>query len=53
MLKIWVETQNEFASGLKNGRYVVAENAGHFIYRDQPDLVVNEIKAAVERARAR
>lgn len=46
-LGVWQQTQSAFAQRLKKGRYVVAQNSGHFIYRDEEDLVLQEIRAVV------
>lgn len=51
--EVWLDVQREFAAGLVNGRYVVAEGSGHFIHQDDPELVVTEIRRMVEQIRAR
>jgi pimeloyl-ACP methyl ester carboxylesterase len=35
-----------------SGRYLVVEGAGHFVYRDAPDVVINEIKHLLGATRA-
>ncbi len=34
-----------------DGTLVVEMDAGHFVHRDRPDLVVNQIRQMVEAAR--
>lgn len=51
MLSIWQDVQRNFASRLANGRFVLAEQSGHSIHVDQPDLLLDEIRAMVERVR--
>ncbi len=45
--RIWLRVQEAFASSLANGRYVVAEGAGHYIHRDDPELAVQVIRDMV------
>jgi pimeloyl-ACP methyl ester carboxylesterase len=50
--------QNARVIGLRqwthgSGRYLVVEGAGHFVHRDAPDVVVNEIKSLIDGSRAR
>jgi pimeloyl-ACP methyl ester carboxylesterase len=35
-----------------SGRYLLVDGAGHFVHRDAPDVVVNEIKRLVDGSRA-
>lgn len=51
--RIWRELQESIASRLPRGRLIVAERSGHFIQRDQPDLVVDAIRQVTEAARER
>ncbi len=48
-----VGDQGDFSRLSRNSVLVVAEKSGHFIERDQPDLVVEAIRATVEAARTR
>jgi pimeloyl-ACP methyl ester carboxylesterase len=41
---IWLEAQRDFAESVKRGRYVVASGSGHYIQKDRPILVTEEIK---------
>lgn len=43
--------QEEQAAQSSNGRRVVAENAGHMIHHDRPDLVIAAIRQVVEAVR--
>ncbi len=36
----------------RSGRYLVVEGAGHFVYRDAPDVVITEIQRLIDSARA-
>lgn len=46
-----IDEQQRFAAAARNARYVKATLSRHDIQRDQPDLVIDEILAMVERAR--
>ena len=41
----WQQMQIEIAGLSRKGRRVVANQAGHMIHHEQPDLVVHEIRA--------
>jgi pimeloyl-ACP methyl ester carboxylesterase len=47
--KIWLEEQKEMVHLSSKSRFVIAEESGHDIAIDQPELVVNEIRALIER----
>jgi pimeloyl-ACP methyl ester carboxylesterase len=49
--KAWREGQEALAKSTPQGKLIVAEQSGHFIHTDQPDLVVASIKEVVEKAR--
>jgi pimeloyl-ACP methyl ester carboxylesterase len=49
-LALWQESQRLFASAVKNGRFLIAEKSGHIVHRDEPELVLSEIRSVVERA---
>lgn len=49
--EIWKELQADLASRSSNGKQIVAEKAGHFIYADEPELVLDAIRRLVEAAR--
>ena len=41
----------ELARRSSRGRQIIAEKSGHYIQRDQPELVVDAIRAVVEEAK--
>ena len=45
--------ERDLASRSPLGKFLVAEKSGHFIHRDQPDLVIQAIRSVVESARNR
>jgi len=45
--------ERDFAGRSTNGKFLVAEKSGHFIHRDQPDLVIQAIHDVVESAKTR
>ncbi|MDH3217137.1 MAG: alpha/beta hydrolase [Candidatus Krumholzibacteria bacterium] len=49
--ELWLSVQSEFASALSNGRYVRAAGCGHYVHRDDPELVIGEIRDLVVRVR--
>ena len=52
-LQAQTEMQQSLARLLPDGKHIIAENSGHFIQRDRPDLVVEAIRMVVEAARQR
>jgi pimeloyl-ACP methyl ester carboxylesterase len=44
----WQATQSELVSLSSEGKQVIAEQSGHFIQLDQPDLVIDAIQEVVE-----
>jgi pimeloyl-ACP methyl ester carboxylesterase len=50
--ELWLEVQRDFASRLANGRFVLAEGTGHYIHRDDPDLVIREVSYIIDLVRA-
>jgi pimeloyl-ACP methyl ester carboxylesterase len=48
----WLELQHELARLSDDCVHIIADHAGHFVHHDDPDLVVNALRDAVERARA-
>lgn len=48
---LWLEHQRAFADAAANGRYVAAQRASHYVHRQRPGLVADEILRLVERAR--
>jgi pimeloyl-ACP methyl ester carboxylesterase len=49
--KAWREGQEALANSTPQGRLIVAEQSGHFIHTDQPDLVIASIREVIEKAR--
>ena len=45
--------ERDLASRSSDAKFLVAEKSGHFIHRDQPDLVVQAIRTVVDSARSR
>ena len=48
--RLWRELQTDLASLIPTGRLVVAEESGHFIQIDQPELVVEAIDEVLRTA---
>jgi pimeloyl-ACP methyl ester carboxylesterase len=48
---LWLPLQEDLAALVPGGRLVVAEESGHFIPGDQPDLVIAAIRQVVEAVR--
>jgi pimeloyl-ACP methyl ester carboxylesterase len=48
----WRELQGELAALSSRGRLVVAENAGHMVHHERPDVVVDAIRDVVEGVRS-
>ena len=49
----WQEMQREIAAMSTRGKQVIAEESGHMIHHQQPDLVVQHIRQMVEAVRNR
>jgi hypothetical protein len=43
----WLELQADLASRSSNGKHIIAENSGHYIQFDEPDLVIDSIRQVV------
>lgn len=41
--EVWQKTQRDFMDGLDHGRFVIAEQSGHYVHHDEPALVVEEV----------
>jgi len=50
---VWQELQGQLATGSPDGMLWRAARSGHYIQRDEPDLVVAAIRRVVDTARAR
>jgi pimeloyl-ACP methyl ester carboxylesterase len=53
MEQVWMGLQRELAALLPESKHVIAEQSGHFIMLDQPELVTNAIQEVVDAARRR
>jgi pimeloyl-ACP methyl ester carboxylesterase len=42
-MKIWMPLQRDLAALSTNSRHIIAENAGHYVHVDEPDLVASAI----------
>ena len=49
--RLWRTLQAEIAALVPESRHVIAEQSGHDIHHDQPDLVNTAIRAVIEAAR--
>lgn len=47
----WIRNQRSSAESMRDGRYVEAVGARHFVHYDQPDLVIAEIRNMLMRVR--
>jgi pimeloyl-ACP methyl ester carboxylesterase len=50
VMAVWAELQAELATLSSNGRQVIAEDAGHHIHIDRPELVIDAIREVLEAA---
>lgn len=50
--QVWTELQSELAKLSPRGRHIIAEESGHIVQLDQPELVVAAIREIVEEVRA-
>jgi len=50
--KYWIEQSRDLSMKSTGGRFVLAENSGHDLYQDVPDLVCSEIDSLVDGIRA-
>jgi pimeloyl-ACP methyl ester carboxylesterase len=42
--RTWTELQKDLASRSSHGQFQLAATSGHFIQRDQPELVIQAIR---------
>jgi pimeloyl-ACP methyl ester carboxylesterase len=42
--RAWIELQKDLASRSPRGQFRLAEKSGHFIQRDQPELVIQAVR---------
>jgi len=50
MNQLWQELQKELVTRSSQGKQIIAEKSGHFIQKDQPELVISAIREVVETA---
>jgi pimeloyl-ACP methyl ester carboxylesterase len=46
----WQEIQLDLTKLSSNSQYIIAENSGHLIPLEQPDLIVSAVRQLVESA---
>ena len=51
IVAMWPEFQQELAAQLPNSTHIIAEKSGHFIQKDQPQLVIDAIREMVNGVR--
>lgn len=51
MEDVWQNMQKELLELSSNSWQVIAENSGHNIYKDEPEIIINNIKKVVREAR--
>jgi pimeloyl-ACP methyl ester carboxylesterase len=51
--QIWRELQRDLAARASAGSHIIAEQSGHYIQLQQPELVVAAIRQVVSAAQAR
>jgi pimeloyl-ACP methyl ester carboxylesterase len=49
--RLWREQQADLTTLLPNSRQILAQQSGHYIQRDQPDLVIDAIADVIEAVR--
>jgi pimeloyl-ACP methyl ester carboxylesterase len=52
VMNVWAECQTDLVALSSKGRQVIAEEAGHYVHIDRPDLVIEAIREVVEAAQA-
>ena len=50
MAQAWQIMQAELAAQSSNGEQIVAEQSGHYIQLEQPQLVIDAVRQVVEAA---
>jgi pimeloyl-ACP methyl ester carboxylesterase len=48
---VWTQLQDELATLSSDSEHLYAQTAGHYVHRDEPDLVVQAIRDLVRRCR--
>lgn len=49
---VWLSVQKEFADSLTDGDLVIAEGSGHYVQKDAPQIVVDEIRHLITSIRS-
>ena len=49
--RLWGEQQADLTTLLPNSQQILAEESGHYIQRDQPDLVIDAIGDVIQAVR--
>ena len=47
--KMWGELWQSWAGAFPQGKAVLTEKSGHFVQNDEPELVINELLALMEK----
>jgi alpha/beta hydrolase family protein len=50
--QVRLELQQDLARRSSKGKQIMAEESGHYIHRDQPELVIDSIRQVVEEAKS-
>jgi len=45
--QVLVRVQRDFASSLAHGRFLIGDRSGHYVQKDRPDVVIEEIRRLV------
>ncbi len=51
LLQLWQEEHKEYARLSTDSTFTIAKNSGHFIHKDEPQLVIDAILGLVDKAR--
>ncbi len=49
----WLKTQGQLASLSSQSVHTVCEQCGHYVHKDNPELVIDAVTSVIEQARAR
>lgn len=50
--EVWLETQASLALLSSKSTHTVCERCGHYVHKDNPDLVIDAVRSVVQQARA-
>ncbi|MBM7095250.1 hypothetical protein JSY36_05730 [Bacillus sp. H-16] len=48
--KLWNTLQHEMLTISSDSRFIMAENSGHYIHRDEPEVVVAAVREVIQRS---